>query len=294
MGDQFISNVLSKVFCIALDPTRVDERASPPVVLLSGVAEVRRPLLLDSPLARPLPCSMRPCLSCNTAHVSNCVFCSGVTARVRPVLRALAARSSQSHHSPLPRHVPSSPPPLPSAPNFLTHPPPLAPPQELASERISSGQTEDLLLITSDTLERVLMARLLEPPASYPLATVPYLLGCYGRAYNESRALSSLKEQALADKAYETLQYAKSLCVSYVGHTLLLDMFPQVRPPLSLRSSSSSPSFCPSTLNFLGKKPFTFILTHELSFPISKSPALPRSAPCSSSTPCLPSFLLLR
>ena len=49
--------------------------------------------------------------------------------------------------------------------------------QELAEER--SGNST--LLLSRDEIDRVLMARLLDPPADYPQWPLHYLLGCYAR-----------------------------------------------------------------------------------------------------------------
>lgn len=78
-------------------------------------------------------------------------------------------------------------------------------------ERIAQGQTTDLFLIDQDSLERVLMARLLEPPENYPQAPVPYLLGCYGRASAELRSLGAMRDQALAEKASLVIAHTRSL-----------------------------------------------------------------------------------
>ena len=49
--------------------------------------------------------------------------------------------------------------------------------QELAEER--SGNST--LLLSRDEIDRVLMARLLDPPVDYPQWPLHYLLGCYAR-----------------------------------------------------------------------------------------------------------------
>eukprot|EP00887_Chlorella_sp_A99_P007091 scaffold2.g7091.t1 len=84
--------------------------------------------------------------------------------------------------------------------------PPVVVLTELAEElRAEVGADGGPLLLSSDTVERVLMARLSSPPAAYPQWPVHYLLGCYARASGGW------------------------LAVSYTGLTLSLDMFPQ--PP---------------------------------------------------------------
>ena len=49
--------------------------------------------------------------------------------------------------------------------------------QELAEER----SAQSTLLLSRDEIDRVLMARLLDPPAGYPQWPLHYLLGSYAR-----------------------------------------------------------------------------------------------------------------
>ena len=81
------------------------------------------------------------------------------------------------------------------------------------------------LRLSRDNLERVLMARLMEPSPEWP---AQYLLGCYGRASAEIRASPGLKDAALVQHVQAALLYAKQLIVSYAGLVLIMDMFPQV------------------------------------------------------------------
>ncbi len=49
------------------------------------------------------------------------------------------------------------------------------------------------LLFGKDTIDRAIMARLLDPPEQYPQWPLHYLTGCYGRATAEIRQISSLR-----------------------------------------------------------------------------------------------------
>ena len=92
-------------------------------------------------------------------------------------------------------------------------------------------QAESLpLLLTRDVLDRMIMARLLDAPAQYPQWPLAYLIGCYGRAAGEIRALSSFKDKSVADALQLDLQYCKDLIVANAGLLLTLEdsLFPQV------------------------------------------------------------------
>eukprot|EP00951_Prasinocladus_malaysianus_P046943 scaffold648216_cov53-Prasinocladus_malaysianus.AAC.1 len=101
--------------------------------------------------------------------------------------------------------------------------------QELKAE--STGDGGASLLLDSESLERVLWARLSFIPAGYPQTPLAYLMGCYTRATSELRPRSAASpggrnaeaQQALTD----ALVYAKQLIVSYTGLMLNMDMFPQ-------------------------------------------------------------------
>lgn len=98
--------------------------------------------------------------------------------------------------------------------------------QELREEATDASAA---LYIHKDILERVLMGRLMLDLPDYPQWPVFYLLGCYDRASVEYRKLSSSanpKDVVIA----EALLFCKKLIVSYVGLSLLHDMFPAVRP----------------------------------------------------------------
>jgi len=113
---------------------------------------------------------------------------------------------------------------------------PLAPNHPSLQELHDESGSEAPVLLGKDTTERALMARLSDPPASYPLWPVHYLLGCYARATDEARAASQLKDTADQQRLLATLSLARSLAVSYTGFTLLHDMFP-VPPASSVRGA---------------------------------------------------------
>ena len=92
-------------------------------------------------------------------------------------------------------------------------------------------QAEGLpLLLNHETLDRMIMARLLDAPEQYPEWPVAYLIGCYARASTEIRALGTLKDKAAADGLQLDLQYCKDLIVANAGLLLTLEEgpFPQV------------------------------------------------------------------
>lgn len=93
--------------------------------------------------------------------------------------------------------------------------------QELQSENLP-------LTLARDTLDRMLMARLLDPPEDYPQWPLQYLLGCYARASQEIRALTTLKDKQSADTVQLDLQYCKQLIARNAGLLLSMGLFPQV------------------------------------------------------------------
>ncbi|GAB4813256.1 hypothetical protein N2152v2_000302, partial [Parachlorella kessleri] len=97
------------------------------------------------------------------------------------------------------------------------------------SELQDESGTSDTPLLSGNNLERVLMARLSDPPSAYPQWPVHYLIGCYARAAEELRSVSHLKSPGDQARLAEALGLARQLAVSYVGLTLYMDMFPQ--PP---------------------------------------------------------------
>lgn len=97
---------------------------------------------------------------------------------------------------------------------------------ELRDEAGDGGS--EALLLCQDNVERALMARLsVESPAGgqWP---VHYLISLYGRATDELRSVTLLKQEGQRAALTETLQLCRQLAVSYAGLTLTLDMFPQV------------------------------------------------------------------
>ena len=74
------------------------------------------------------------------------------------------------------------------------------------------------------------MARLSDPPASYPQLPLVYLLECYRRASAAVRSVIPLKDKEAAERLRGNFIYCKELVVNYTGLLLTLDMFPQARP----------------------------------------------------------------
>ncbi|PRW05883.1 putative ubiquitin conjugation factor E4 [Chlorella sorokiniana] len=131
--------------------------------------------------------------------------------------------------------------------------------QELQAEAGGAG-CESPPLLNKETAERALMARLSEPPASYPQWPVHYLIGVYGRAAAEARSLSMLKEPAQQAALGEALALCRQLAVSYAGLTLTLDMFPQPpeasqRGALQLLDSLDAAASSSSSLGLAGPGP---------------------------------------
>ena len=95
--------------------------------------------------------------------------------------------------------------------------------QELQSE-------ERPLLFGKDTVDRAIMARLLDAPLQYPQWPLHYLIGCYGRATAESRQLSTVRDKDAANRLQQDLQYCKELIASNAGLLLTMSdsLFPQV------------------------------------------------------------------
>lgn len=93
--------------------------------------------------------------------------------------------------------------------------------QELVSENAP-------LALTKDSLDRMMMARLLDPPEQYPQWPLDYLIGCYGRVSQEIRALTTLKNKEAADATQLDLQYCKQLITRNAGLLLTMALFPQV------------------------------------------------------------------
>lgn len=85
------------------------------------------------------------------------------------------------------------------------------------------------LLFGKDTIDRAIMARLLDAPEQYPQWPLHYLIGCYGRATAEIRQISSLRDKDAANRLQVDLQYCKELIASNAGLLLTMadSLFPQ-------------------------------------------------------------------
>ena len=86
------------------------------------------------------------------------------------------------------------------------------------------------LLLNKDTVDRAIMARLLDAPEQYPQWPLHYLIDCYGRATAEIRALSTLRDKEAANRIQLDIQYCKELIASNAGLLLTMSdsLFPQV------------------------------------------------------------------
>uniref|UniRef100_A0A5B7AFM7 Putative ubiquitin conjugation factor E4 n=1 Tax=Davidia involucrata TaxID=16924 RepID=A0A5B7AFM7_DAVIN len=92
-----------------------------------------------------------------------------------------------------------------------------------AAEILSEGKE---LRLSRDLMERVLIDRLSDqfPSAEPPF---PYLIGCYRRAYDEGKKISSMKDKAVKSELESVVKQAKKLAVSYCRiHLGNPDMFP--------------------------------------------------------------------
>ncbi|KAI4389267.1 hypothetical protein MLD38_001507 [Melastoma candidum] len=80
-----------------------------------------------------------------------------------------------------------------------------------AAEILSEGRD---LRLYRDLVERVLIDRL---SGSFPGAEPPfeYLVGCYRRAFDESKKISSMKDAAVRSQMEDAVRQARKLCVSY-------------------------------------------------------------------------------
>ena len=89
------------------------------------------------------------------------------------------------------------------------------------------------LQLGKDTVDRAIMARLLDAPEDYPQWPLTYLVGCYARAIQEARSLSSIKDKEAANQLQQLLQYCKDLITSNAGLLLTMSdsLFPQVWSP---------------------------------------------------------------
>lgn len=114
----------------------------------------------------------------------------------------------------------------------------------LASQELKSEGSS--LTLNKDTIDRAIMARLLDAPEQYPQWPLHYLIGCYGRGTAEIRALSTLRDKDAASKIQLDIQYCKELIASNAGLLLTMsdNLFPQVcgLSPHSLKVMSNSKS----------------------------------------------------
>ncbi|KAK9842407.1 hypothetical protein WJX84_011341 [Apatococcus fuscideae] len=136
--------------------------------------------------------------------------------------------------------------------------------EELRNELGNDELHSPAPLLHKDILDRVLMSRLLDPPAHYPQWPVHYLLGCYERASQQMRPVGSLKDKTFATHLQLALSEVKDLAVRYTGLLLTMDdsMFEQpegarLMGPLQLGQSmdaaagKSSPGVAPLPNGFL-------------------------------------------
>ncbi|XP_042517215.1 probable ubiquitin conjugation factor E4 [Macadamia integrifolia] len=94
-----------------------------------------------------------------------------------------------------------------------------------AAEILSEGKP---LLLSRDLMERVLIDRLSGqfPSAEPPF---PYLVGCYRRAHEQGKLITSTKDKTILSEMESVVRQAKKLAVSYCRiHLGNPDMFPSV------------------------------------------------------------------
>lgn len=82
---------------------------------------------------------------------------------------------------------------------------------ELTAAEILSESKE--LRLSRDLMERILIDRLSASATAEP--PFQYLIGCYRRAYDESKKISSMKDPNLRSQLDSVIKQAKKLCVSY-------------------------------------------------------------------------------
>ena len=82
---------------------------------------------------------------------------------------------------------------------------------ELTAAEILSESKE--LRLSRDLMERILIDRLSASATAEP--PFQYLVGCYRRAYDESKKISSMKDPNLRSQLDSVIKQAKKLCVSY-------------------------------------------------------------------------------
>ena len=82
---------------------------------------------------------------------------------------------------------------------------------ELTAAEILSESKE--LRLSRDLMERILIDRLSASATAEP--PFQYLVGCYRRAYDESKKISSMKDPNLRSQLDSVIKQAKKLCISY-------------------------------------------------------------------------------
>ena len=85
-------------------------------------------------------------------------------------------------------------------------------------------------MLNKDTIDRAIMARLLDAPEQYPQWPLHYLIGCYRRATAAIRALSNHRDKDAASRIQLDIQYCKELIASNAGLLMTMSdsLFPQV------------------------------------------------------------------
>lgn len=98
----------------------------------------------------------------------------------------------------------------------------------LAQELTQEGGSSSKLLINKENLDRVLISRLMEEaPPTYPLWPFQYLVGCYARASQELRNLSSVRDAAAQAQTQQAVATAKAYAISYAGLVLTGGVIPE-------------------------------------------------------------------
>ncbi|KAL0015672.1 hypothetical protein SO802_002741 [Lithocarpus litseifolius] len=96
---------------------------------------------------------------------------------------------------------------------------------ELTAAEILSESKE--LRLSRDLMERILIDRLSASATAAAEPPFQYLVGCYRRAYDESKKISSMKDPNLRSQLDSVIKQAKKLCVSYCRiHSGNPDLFP--------------------------------------------------------------------
>lgn len=95
--------------------------------------------------------------------------------------------------------------------------------ERMAAEILSEGKE---LRLSRDMMERILVDRFSGNFAS-PETPFQYLLGCYRRAYDEGKKITSMKDKNLRSEMESVVKQAKNLLVSYCRlHLANPELFP--------------------------------------------------------------------